>query len=576
MNNIRGEYPRPQFVRKDWISLNGVWDFTVDNSLTGEERNFQKAEKFDMEIIVPFCPESKLSGLEIKDFMNGVWYTRTFSLPEVWLTDNRHTFLNIDACDYITKVFINGNEVGIHRGGYISFSFEISKYLHSGENRVTIYAQDDTRNETIPTGKQSTKFDSYGCLYTRTTGIWQTVWLENTPDAYIKSVKMTSSISDKEVRVDLKAVNASGFTLKTEVRLNDEIVGRDEHIINWDNLSFSIKLDKIKLWDIDTPNLYDITFMLGSDRVDSYFGIREISFKNGRTYLNGKPVFQRLILDQGYFPDGIYTAPSDEELLNDIKRAQAMGFNGARLHEKIFEPRFLYHADRCGYMVWGEYPNWGLNVAWDACYKNMVPEWLDMLNRDYNHPSIIGWCPLNETQKNIDPEFVKLLFNITKSIDPTRLFIDNSGWHHIAGTYDIFDVHDYCGDPEIFNNKYLPLSRGEEVEYLDDNDEGSRLVKKSNEITFISEFGGAWWSPQSSNDNNWGYGEKANNENEFLTRLKGLVDALLDNPKITAFCYTQLTDVEQEQNGLYTYERVAKFDPKMISKIISRKATMEE
>ncbi len=573
--NIRTEYPRPQFERKDWICLNGEWDFTVDNSRTGTQRGYQNAEHFDKKIIVPFCPESKLSGIEHKDFMNGVWYTRTVNIPDVWL-DNRRTFINIGACDYITRVYVNGGEVGLHRGGYVSFSFDITDFLKKGENRISIYAEDDTRSSSVPSGKQSNRYDSYGCFYTRTTGIWQTVWLENTPNTYIKSVKMTPLLEKGVLRVEYTANAADGKKITAEAFLDGVSVGKTEQTVNWDNGSFDVALSEVALWSIEDPTLYDIVFTLDEDRVESYFGMRSIVFRDGKTYINGKSVFQRLILDQGYYPDGIYTAPSDEELIADIKRSQAMGYNGARLHEKVFEERFLYHADRLGYIVWGEYPNWGLDVTKDSCYKNMLPEWLEELKRDYNHPSLIGWCPLNETTRGIDAEFVRFIFNLTKAYDPTRLFIDNSGWHHIAGTYDMFDVHNYCDDAAKFRENYDRLTDGSEAEYLDGNDGGVHIMRKSSEICFVSEFGGARWVAGENGGNNWGYGEQVKNVSEFIERYRGLVDALLDNPKISAFCYTQLTDVEQEQNGLYTYDRRAKFDPNVIKEITARKAAVEE
>ncbi|MBR3594518.1 MAG: beta-galactosidase [Clostridia bacterium] len=575
--NLRLEYPRPQKVRGDYIMLNGEWDFTIDNDAVGIDRGYATAEHFDMKITVPYCPESKLSGLEIKDFMYGVWYTRTVTLPESWTEGERRTFINIGACDYITRVFVNGVEVGMHRGGYVSFSFEITKALKAGENRITVYVTDDTKSDAVPSGKQSDREGSYGCFYTRTTGIWQSVWLENTPYSYIKSFKMTPSVADTSVHIDLRTAAAEGKTLITTVYYDGEMVGNDEREVKWDNLSYTVALSEEYLWDTDSPCLYDITFELGEDRVDSYFGLRDIALRDGVTYLNGRPVFQRLILDQGFYPDGIYTAPSDEELINDITRTMDMGFNGARLHEKVFEERFLYHADRLGYLVWGEYPNWGLNVAKESAYKNMLPEWLEELCRDYNHPSIIGWCPLNETQRDIDPEFVRYLYNMTKAYDPTRLFIDNSGWFHIDGTYDMYDVHDYLGEPDKFREKYWVLTRGEAAECMLDNDEGSRKTGKSDEICFVSEFGGARFILDGDNGgDNWGYGKQVKDIEDFIARYKGLVDALLDNPKISAFCYTQLTDVEQEMNGLYTYDRRAKFPPERMAEITSRPAAIEK
>ena len=575
--NLRPEYPRPQKVRKDWLNLNGEWDFAVDNDARGIELGYPMADSFDKKIIVPFCPESRLSGLEMKGFMNGVWYTRTVQLPDSWRDAGRRTFLNIDASDYITTAFVNGQEVGAHRGGYISFSFDITDALCEGENRITIYATDDTRSKSVPSGKQSDREGSYGCFYTRTTGIWQTVWLENTPAAYIKDFKLTPSVDDCAVRIDIKTVAAAGEMLKTTVYYDGDMVGNNEREIKWDNASFSLALSEEYLWDIDSPCLYDIVFELGEDRVESYFGLRDIALRDGKLYLNGRPVFQRLILDQGFYPDGIYTAPSDDELVGDITRAMDMGYNGARLHEKIFEPRFLYHADRLGYLVWGEYPNWGLDVSSESAYKNMLPEWLEELCRDYNHPSIIGWCPLNETQRDIDPELVRYLYNVTKAYDPTRLFIDNSGWFHIAGTYDMYDVHDYLGEPLKFREKYWVLTEGKPAECMLDNDEGSRKIGESDEICFVSEFGGARFVLDADNGgDNWGYGSQVKDTEDFIARYKGLVDALLDNPKISAFCYTQLTDVEQEMNGLYTYDRRAKFPPERIAEITAREAAIEK
>lgn len=576
MSNIpRSEYPRPQFVRKDWLCLNGIWDFTIDNGLSGEARGFANANGFDNKITVPFCPESKLSGIQNVDFMNGVWYTRTVNIPKNWI-GGRRTFINIGACDHITKVFVNGAQVGFHRGGFSSFSFDITDKLKKGENRITIFASDDVRSEAVPSGKQSAAYYSAGCNYTRTTGIWQTVWLENTPATYIKDIKMTPDVAAGELYIEVNTVNAQGKDINVQVSFEGKNVGAARKKVSWNSVSFCLALSELHLWDIDTPNLYDITLTLGEDTVHSYFGMREITLINNKLYLNGRSVFQRLILDQGFYPDGIYTAPCDEELIKDIKRSQALGFNGARLHEKVFEPRFLYHCDRLGYMVWGEYPNWGLNVGKESCYKAMLPEWLEIIKRDYNHPSIIGWCPLNETQLDIDPEFARYLYETTKAYDPTRLFIDCSGWHHVEGCYDMLDVHDYCGNPETFKEKYLPLIKGEPIKYVTSWSGGQGTFDESAQICFVSEFGGARWVENTNDGKNWGYGEQVKSKQEFINRYEGLVDALLDNPKITAFCYTQLTDVEQEQNGLYTYDRRCKFDAKILKEITSRKAACEK
>lgn len=578
----RQEYPRPQFRRDAWMNLNGEWDFTIDHGLSGEERDFQNKEAFDMKINVPFCPESKLSGIEYTDFMRGVWYTRTVDIPTAWQENGRRTFINIGACDYLTKVFVNGTQVGFHRGGYTGFSFEITDALRDGTNRITIFAEDDARSPEIPSGKQCSQHHSYGCYYTRTTGIWQTVWLENTPSAYIKHVKMTPVLDDSALRIEATFDRAENTELAVEAKFDGKTVGKKQVTIRWNHAEFMLPLDELHLWDTQTPALYDISFTLGDDTVNSYFGMREIVYKDNITYLNGKPIFQRLILDQGFYPDGIYTAPSEEELVNDIKRSMAMGFNGARLHEKVFEPLFLYHCDKMGYLVWDEFPNWGLDVSAQPAYKNTLPQWLEVLERDYNHPAIIGWCPYNETQHDIDPELVQHLFRMTKAYDPTRLFIDNSGWYHIDGCYDMLDIHDYCQSPEEYREMFKDLANGGKMKYSTGWYNHQPIgFKESDEVSFVSEFGGIAWKSEMAafaNDRQeaWGYGNAPKSEQEFLDRYKGLVDVLLDNPRIGAFCYTQLTDVEQEINGLYTYDRKPKFDPAVICKFTSRKAAIEE
>ena len=569
---VRPEYPTPQFERSNWINLNGEWDFKIDNEKCGEPKEYFNLDKFDGKIIVPFCPESKLSGIENTDFMYCVWYKRKVTLPNEWRSNNKRTFLNIGACDYETIVYVNGNKAGTHFGGYTPIRIDITPWIVEGENDITICAKDDPQDNSIPSGKQCERFNSYGCLYTRTTGIWQTVWLENTPNAYIKSVKMTPSLKNGNVFIEAKTENADGLELSAVVSFKGKEICRASGTVTWRKAQLMLNIEEIHPWDMENPNLYDITFTLGEDTVKSYFGLRDIVLQDNKTYINGKAVFQRLILDQGFYPDGIYTAPSEEELIADIKRSLDMGFNGARLHQKVFEPRFLYHCDRMGYLVWDEHANWGLATNTDLPYKSFLHEWMEILERDYNHPAIIGWCPLNETEKGINERFVRLLHKITMEYDPTRIFIDNSGWCHVEGTFDMYDVHDYGMTAE----KYLPLIEGKEVECVKvwgGNFQKSDYTTR-NDICFVSEFGGI--SMKQKDGTGWGYGKDADNVNALIERYKTLVDALLDNPKITAFCYTQLTDVEQEQNGLYTYDRVPKVDPEILKPITSRKAAMEE
>ena len=564
----RSEYPRPQLEREDWLCLNGEWEFEIDNQMSGKERKLFEKEKLEKKIIVPFCPESKLSGIGNTDFMNAVWYKRKVVMPEGWKNDGRRTILHIGACDYKTEVWVNGNWAGVHIGGYISFSFDITEHLCDGENTIVIYAEDELRSRTQPAGKQSDKLGSYGCSYTRTTGIWQTVWLENVPAAYIASVKYVTDIRQQMLFITAECKNAYGLEIEAVASYENEEVGKAKAVVGAKEITLAVKLDRLELWEAGNGRLYDLTLRLGDDTVKSYFGMREVSCLNGMMKINGKAVFQRLILDQGFYPDGIYTAPTDDELKADITRSMDMGFNGARLHEKIFEPRFLYHCDKLGYLVWGEHANWVLDISKSEGWKGFIPEWLEEIKRDCCHPSIIGWCPFNETQKNQDDYLLKFIVDLTNAVDGTRPVIDTSGWEHVlwSGT-DIIDAHDYEQDVEKFTEHFAPLAKGEKIEF--NNSPGKVYT------TFVSEYGGILWK-ETVDDNAWGYGNAPKTREEFIERYRGLTLSLLENPALTAFCYTQLTDVEQEQNGLYTYDRRAKFDPKIISEINKTKAAIEE
>ncbi len=568
---FRTEHPKPQFERSDWENLNGIWEFEKDFSDSGESRGLQEETAvFSESINVPFCPESRMSGVEFKDFMQAVWYKRSFDISAEKLKER--VVLHFGACDYITTVYVNGRKCGSHTGGFVSFSFDITEYVRQGKNTLTVYVRDDARNPLIPTGKQSDRFYSYGCFYTRTTGIWQTVWLEFTPKVYIKSAKYYPDVNSGTLTIN--AIVCGKGTLHAAAYFEGEFEGDAAVDIENGSVVLTLPLKEKHLWEIGNGRLYDLYLTFGEDRVKSYFGLRSIDYRDKKFYLNGKSVFQRLVLDQGFYPDGIYTAPSDDELAADIDRSMAMGFNGARLHEKIFEERFLYHCDRKGYIVWGEYPNWGLDVSNPKVIYNVLPEWIEEINRDFNHPSIVGWCPFNETwdydgRKQYD-DILSVIYHTTKAIDSTRPCIDTSGFYHVIT--DIFDLHDYTQNSSEFRNRYSDLDTpdfGENKECIQMN----RQQYDGKLPFFISEYGGIRWA---DGDSGWGYGDAPKTKEEFLERLKGLNDALLDNENIFAFCYTQLTDVEQEQNGLYTYDRKPKFPPEQIYPLFARKAAIEE
>lgn len=563
----RNEHPKPQFMRDGWENLNGEWQFENDCGNSGEARGlFLPDAVYSQKITVPFCPQSSLSGIGNTDFMRSVWYRRTFTVDSGKM--DGLTVLHVGACDYLSTVYVNGKKVGTHKGGYVSFSFDVTDYTVEGENSLVIHAEDDERDRLIPTGKQSEKYGSYGCFYTRTTGIWQTVWLEYLPKTHIDSVKYYPSAETGSLTVIADLTGKGVLTLSSS--FEGKNTGSVSCASDGGTLTLTLPLTEKHLWEIGKGGLYDLTLTYGEDTVRSYFGLRSISYRDKKFFLNGKSVFQRLILDQGFYPDGIYTAPSDEELEKDIDRSVAMGFNGARLHQKVFEERFLYHADKKGYIVWGEYPNWGLDHTYADAIYGILPEWLEEIKRDFNHPSIVGWCPFNETwdekgRKQFDG-LLAAVYLATKAADDTRPCIDTSGNYHVGGHTDIYDTHNYCQNPDEFASFYssLPI----DGTYRDNNAVEGRQHYDGRLPFFVSEYGGILWSDKQG----WGYGEGPKTEDEFLSRLKGLTDVLLDNPAIFALCYTQLTDVEQEQNGLYTYDRKPKFPPEVISPIFSRKA----
>ena len=567
----RSEHPKPQFEREEWRNLNGEWDFEIDHGNSGEARGLYLEEaELRGKINVPFCPESKLSGVENTDFMSSVWYKRKFEVTEAERCGR--VFIHFGAVDYKAKVYVNGWCVGEHVGGYVSFSFEITEWLRTGENTVTVHAEDDTRSRHVPSGKQLMRYASRGCYYTRTTGIWQTVWLEFTPKTYVKRIKLTPDAESANLLCEASLVGRANLIL--EATLDGKTVGRAEMSSAGGTLSLSLSLSEKALWEPLAPRLYELKITYGEDVVHSYFGLRKIRIEGRRVLINEKPVFQRLILDQGFYPDGIYTAPSDDELCGDIERAIALGFNGARAHQKVFEERFLYHADRLGYLVWGEYASHGLDPSEIDSAYDMMPEWCEEIERDYNHPCIIGWAPFNETFAfgiKPCPRLIELFYTLTKQLDKTRPVIDASGGIRTRET-DIEDTHNYELDEERFASLFEKIGTEEDA-YFEDTQ--NCLMSVSGKPFMVSEYGGVAYYPDGDSENSWGYGN-AETEEEFLKKIKALTDIILDNPYITGFCYTQLTDVEQEKNGLYTYDRKLKFSREKLYEIFSRKAAIEK
>ena len=566
----RTEHPKPQMQREHWQNLNGEWDFAFDFGCSGVERRFYERDGLDRKIQIPFCPESDLSGIGYKDFIPAVWYQKKVELTKEQLEG--HVRLHFGAVDYECRLWVNGQEAGTHRGGYVSFSFDITRYAKEGANVLTLYARDDTRSGRQCKGKQSGLFHSHGCDYTRTTGIWQTVWLEFLPKAYIEKVYYYPNIAESSVTV--RAVTVGEGIFSAEASYEGKICGQAQAKATAGNVTLDIPLSELHLWEAGAGRLYDLKLSFGEDCVNSYFGMREIRLEGERVLINGRSVFQRLVLDQGFYPDGIYTAPSDQALQQDIRLSMEAGFNGARLHQKIFEERFLYHCDRMGYLVWGEQGNWGLDLSRPDGLKCFLPEWMEALDRDFNHPAIVGWCPFNETWdyegRRQDNDLLAMVYRMTKLFDTTRPCIDTSGNYHVVT--DIYDMHDYEQDPAVFAASYEAFAEGGPLT--------DRMADRQTPVpgipVFISEYGGIKWDVEGSLADSWGYGDGPKTEEEYIARYRGLTDALLDNPHMFGFCYTQLYDVEQEVNGLYTYDRKPKMDMEIFRKINSRKAAIED
>ncbi len=356
----RPEHPRPDAFRENWLSLNGPWQFEIDKAGTGKARGLTSGKDLASTIIVPFCPESKLSGLGLgnSEYFKQVWYRRTFELPASM--QGKRILLHFGGVDYKTWVYVNGRLAGTHTGENAAFTFEITPLLKDGSNELVVRVFDDLHSGLQVGGKQAQN-KSEGCVYTRTTGIWQPVWLEAVGSSFVESLSIVPDPDHNRVLIEA-AVNGpdAGLKLTAEALADGKPVGSDSAVGTWHNQRLVLNLSEKKLWEPGSPFLYDLKLTLarGNETVDelkSYFGLRKVTIDGRRILINGKPIFQRLILDQGFYPDGIWTAPTDAALKHDIEMSMAAGYTGARLHQKVFEPRFLYWADKLGYLVWGEF-----------------------------------------------------------------------------------------------------------------------------------------------------------------------------------------------------------------------------
>jgi beta-galactosidase/beta-glucuronidase len=570
----RPEYPRPQLVRETWLNLNGTWRFAFDDENRGlHEKWFAKLPS-SREILVPFAFQSPLSGIGSNDFHDVVWYERAFALPESW--SSQRVLLHFGAVDYRATVWVNGIFATSHEGGHTPFSTDITALIGAGENRIVVRVEDLSEDLHQPRGKQYWQRDSAAIFYTRTTGIWQTVWLEAVGQTYISNLSITPDIDARVVRLDYEL--AGDLSAPTEliaaVRFNDQAVTQALQPVEVSarHVSQVIALgEQIALWSPETPNLYDlrIEFRRGEDLLDvlsAYFGMRKISIENGRLCLNNQPYTMRLVLDQGYHPQGILTFPTDADYQEDIRLTKALGFNGARKHQKVEDPRYLYWADRMGLLVWGEMAN---AYAYSPEYvQRITSEWQQVIRRDYNHPCIVAWVPMNESWGVPDlqgsahqREHLTSLYHLTRSLDNTRLVVSNDGWEH-AQT-DLLTIHDYESDGAVLLARYASLESTLEARPAK-RDLFVPGYQYAGQPVLLTEYGGIGY--RKSDQEGWGY-SVAQDEADFLRRFAEIVEAVYASPVLQGFCYTQLTDVEQEINGLLTYDRQPKADLDALARI---------
>ncbi|MHC4983545.1 MAG: glycoside hydrolase family 2 protein [Planctomycetota bacterium] len=574
MTTPRPEHPRPQFQRKDWINLNGTWTFEFDFDKSGSAAGWHESKGFARKINVPFCPESGLSGVGHTDFIEAMWYHRKIEIPPQWA--GRDVLLHFGGVDYEAEVFIDAGHVGRHFGGMTGFSLDITPMIRpGGTHDLVVRVRDDTRGGKQPRGKQCPELKTTGCLYTRTTGIWQTVWLEAVARFGLADVHIVPDLDGSRFVVTPAFRRLKrGLNFRATLKDGDAAVAEAQKPACQGG-SVIMPVASPRPWSPTDPHLHELTLEVIDDgkvidSVSSYAGLRSLRVEGNRILLNNEPIYLRLVLDQGFYPEGIWTAPSDEALRRDIELAIKAGFNGARLHQKVFEERFHYWADRLGYLTWAESASWGADPNDPAAAGNFLAEWRQAVLRDRNHPSIIAWTPFNETGHVTDAaQHARThidAYETCKALDATRPVNDTSGYVHVRT--DLWTVHNYQQDPAELKKTLTPGRDGAVWRNWPDGE-----VEYAGQPYLVDEFGGIKWNPEDleRSETSWGYGKTPKGPEEFYRRLEALTDVLLGFDHISGYCYTQLTDIEQEQNGIYFYDRGEKFDMARIAANFSRK-----
>lgn len=577
--------PNPQFVRQPWLDLCGTWKFRYDDGNTGLQEGWHN-QRFDSEIrdiLVPFPPESKLSGIDDQSFHPVVWYQR--SLPVATAEMLERTLIRFGAVDFDATVWINGVLVGQHTGGSSPFTVDVATaWLQTlTEPTMTLRVFDDPQDKEQPRGKQAWTEQHADIWYKRTTGIWQPVWIEYAPAVHIDYVRWMYDAETASVKFDLE-LNQSpqtaetvtvmiespdGEALTTEITVDTRVATGEIDLAAWKR---SESMDHLQ-WSPTSPVLLPTRISTRSgDSVDGYIGLRTIELDRSGFRINGDPEYLRFVLSQGYFPESCYAAPSAEAIRREVELTLALGFNGARTHQKAEDPRYLYWADKLGLLIWGEI---GAAYTWsDRSFALLANEWRELVRRDINHPSIIAWVPFNESwgidgisESEHQRDGVRSIYALTNSLDGTRPVIGNDGWEHTVT--DIFSLHDYHWDESELRKRYGSGRTNEEIAATYDVANKTATagdVAGLNDLPLmITEYGGVSFAP-SDNADWYGYG-RVNNDDQFVEKYRDLTRALHDSNDVVGICYTQLTDTEQETNGLLTEDRTPKIDLATLSAI---------
>lgn len=571
------EYPRPQLFRDSYELLNGKWDFAFGDNV--DDGQMCGGFSGRMEINVPFTYQTKMSGIGVEERHEVVWYSRLINIDEKQL--NGRVLLHLEGCDYQTFVYVNGVFVGCDSGGYHRLSFDCTEALRVGENNITIKAQDDYSVEK-PRGKQRAKDTNYGCWYTDTTGIYKTAWMEFLPNTYLKNV-ITKPDAEKGI-ITLECEiggEPSGVSVEAKVTYDGKYIagGSCEACDGKAVLKIAItESEPLHLWGVFEPNLYEVELLIlvdgvACDKVGSYFGVRTIEIRDGRIYLNKKELYQKLALDQGYWRDSLLTPPCEQALVDDIIDMADMGFNGVRKHQKVEDERYHYYADIIGFILWSEMPSMYANT--ENSRRVFMREWILAVEQQRNHPCVLTWVPFNEswgveailTDKSLQG-FVNDVYYKTKAIDPTRPVVTNDGWEHTVS--DILTIHNYEQDGEKLHSYYDTLEKCCSDKWGNHHTGAfAKGYSYNGQPIIISEFGGTAFAGDTGGEN-WGYGVAVNNLEEFYLRFESLIDAIDTLPFSCGYCYTQVTDVQQEVNGLLDFDHKSKFDKARMKKILEK------